>query len=211
MDFAMSPSKGGNRIYVSYTGSAPSSATLNTYASDVATSWNTNLAPLIHTGNQLQEVDVLDIATTSGAFGIWTGTHNGTRAGTALPNNCCLTIEYDIARRYRGGKPRCYLPAGIESDLLDQAHWQSTFLSTANTDFAAFITAITGVTISGTTFNNHVNLSYYQGFHNVTNTSGRTRAVPTYRTPNAIHDNVTNYAAKAEVASQRRRRQSTSY
>jgi hypothetical protein len=54
----------------------------------------------------------------------------------------------------------------------------------------------------------HVNLSYYKGFTNVTNSSGRERAVPTYRDA-ALVDPVTGYFGKAIMGSQRRRRTST--
>jgi hypothetical protein len=56
----------------------------------------------------------------------------------------------------------------------------------------------------------HVNLSYYKGFVNVENSSGRERAAPTYR-DSALLDPVTGYVVKQVVGSQRRRRTATTY
>jgi hypothetical protein len=78
-----------------------------------------------------------------------------------------------------------------------------------NSGVAAFFSEIEGLSVGSMGTLQHVNLSYYKGFTNITNSSGRERAVPTYRTV-ATHDNVTGYSAKAIIGSQRRRRTSTS-
>lgn len=199
----------GNRLYFSYSGSAPTGANCTTLAGDVASAWNTNLAPLISEQFALKEVDVLDIATDSGLSGQWTGSDGGTRSGTSLPWQVATNIEFNISRRYRGGKPRIYLPPGVESDLLTQASYQSSFVSAANSGFAAFIAAIEALSIGAMGTLAHVNLSYYKGFTNVTNPSGRTRAVPTYRT-SALLDTISGYSCKALLSSQKRRRTATS-
>lgn len=198
----------GNRFYLSYAGSAPTAANCATIASDIAAAWATNLAGLTWDGNSLNEVDVQDIATLSGAFGNWTGDNSGSRSGAFMPDMSAVNIEFDIARRYRGGKPRIFLPAGIQSDLHDQSTWSTTFLSSVQTDWQAFMTAVTGISVGAVGALAHVNLSFYSGFQNFTTPSGRERAVPKYRTT-ALHDNVVGYAYKAIVGSQRRRRTSS--
>lgn len=200
--------EGGNRFFFSYAGSAPTGANCTTLAGDVATAWNTDIAPLCSSNIALEEVDVLDIATATGLSGQWTGSHSGSRSGTPLPVQCASGVEFGIARRYRGGKPRVYLPPGNQSDLLDEATWQSSYLTDVNSGVAAFIAAIEALSIGAMGALNHVVLSYYHGFTNITNSSGRERAVPTYRDA-ALHDNVTGYAAKKVVSSQKRRRTST--
>jgi hypothetical protein len=203
-----SSTEAGSRFFLSYTGSAPTAANCATLASDVATAWNTNLAPLPSQNWALTEVDVLDIATDTGLSGVWNGTHTASGGTVPLPKNNAVNIEYDIARRYRGGKPRMFLPAGNQTQLVDMGHWNNSFVTSVNTGIAAFFAEIEALSIGAIGTLAHVNLSYYKGFTNITNSSGRERAVPTYRTA-ALSSPVTNYACKAEVGSQRRRRLAT--
>jgi len=72
------------------------------------------------------------------------------------------------------------------------------------------MTAVTGLSVGAVGALAHVNVSYYQSFKNVTNSSGRTRAAPTYRTI-ALLDPITGYVVKAVVGSQRRRRTAKTY
>lgn len=200
--------EGGNRLYFSYSGSAPTAGNCATIASDVAAAWNTDIAPLTANNYALVEVDVLDIATDSGLSGQWTGSHSGSRSGTTLPVQCATNVEFGISRRYRGGKPRCFLPPGVAADLVDEGTWGTSFISTAGTGFSSFAAAINAISVGSVGTLQHVNLSYYKGFTNITNSSGRERAVPTYRT-SALHDNITGYFVKAVIGSQKRRRTST--
>jgi hypothetical protein len=198
----------GSRFFLSYTGSAPSAANCNTLASDVAAAWLAHLSEDCASNTALTEVDVLDIATDSGASGNWTGDSFGTASGATVPQNVAVNVEFDIARRYRGGKPRMFLPPATVAQLLDVSHWTSSFITQVNTDMAAFFTAIAALDIGSLGALAHVNLSYYKGFTNIANSSGRERAVPTYRN-SALLDSVEGYACKAEVGSQKRRRLAT--
>lgn len=196
----------GFRFFLSYTGSAPTGANCTTLAGDVATQFGSDLATLMHSTMALTEVDVLDIATNSGLSGQWSGSTAGSASGNILPVQVAANVEYGIARRYRGGKPRTYLPLGTYTDLADQGHWSGSFVTALNTGVGAFFTGIQALSIGAMGTLTHVNLSYYSGFTNHTSTSGRERAVPTYRAT-ALHDNVTGYFAKAVLGSQKRRRQ----
>lgn len=201
-------SDAGNRFFFTYTGSAPSAANCAAFASAIEALWLTNIKPLIASVYALVEVDVLDIASDSGAFGTWTGDQIGGRSGTPPPIQCAMNVEFDLARRYRGGKPRCYLPAGVESDLLAPNTWTTEFMSAVDTGFTAFISGIEALSEGATSIQAHSSLSYYQSFQNMTNSSGRMRAVPKYRTT-ALVDTITGYAVKQIVGSQRRRRTSS--
>jgi hypothetical protein len=200
--------EGGVRFYLSYSGSAPSGANCTTLAGDIESAWASHLLSLQSTQYALEEIDVLDIATSSGNSGQWSGNTDGTRSGTGLPVSVCTNVEYGIGRRYRGGKPRGFYPFGVEADLNTQAAWSSTFLTAVNTGIAAFMTALEALSVGSMGTLAHVNLSYYSGFTNHTNPSGRSRAVPTYRSA-ALLDTVTGYSAKATLGSQRRRLLST--
>lgn len=199
----------GTRFYLRYTGSAPTGANCTTLADDIETAFSTHLASLLCPVLSLTEVDVLDIATDTGLSGQFIGNVPGTRTGTAPPIQVAMGIEFDISRRYRGGKPRAFWPFGIDTDFQDQAHWTSSFVAAVNTGIAAFFAQIEALSIGAMGTLQHVNLSYYKGFTNVTNSSGRTRAAPKYR-DTALHDDISGYAAKVEVSSQKRRRTATS-
>lgn len=195
----------GNRFYLSYAGSAPSGDDCTTLAGDIEAAWSEYLKPMTNESWVLTEIDVLDITTDSGFSGQWTGGVTGTRAGTVLPQQVATNVEFDIARRYRGGKPRIFLPPGVVGDEDTNATWGSDYLSDMNEAVANFFSDITSSSVGSMGTLAHVNLSYYKGFTNVTNPSGRTKAKPTYRAT-ALHDDVLGYATKAVMGSQRRRR-----
>jgi hypothetical protein len=199
---------GGNRFFLSYAGAAPTAGNCVTLAGDIAAAWETDIAPIVDENWALTEVDVLDIATEMGASGHWTGSNAGMDSGTGLPAQCAVNVEYDILRRYRGGKPRIFLPPGTASQTLDAGHWESSYITSVNTQMAAFFAAIAALSVGAVGALAHVNLSYYSGFKNVTNSSGRERAVPQYRTA-ALVDPVTGYSCKGLIGSQRRRRNAT--
>jgi hypothetical protein len=202
------PGEGGIRFYLSYSGSAPTGANCTTLASDISTAWATNFNGLVPDDIALNEIDVLDIATDSGLSGQWNGSAQGTRGAAGPPYQVAMNVEYGIARRYRGGKPRSYFPFGVAGDYATDSTWSSSLVTAVNSGVTAFYAAIAALSIGAMGTLAHVNLSYYKGFTNVTNPSGRERAVPTYRS-SALLDTVTGYSAKTVMGSQKRRRTST--
>lgn len=200
----------GSRFYLSYSGSAPTSGNCATLATDIANAWDANLSSLVSSQFSLAEVDVLDIATDSGSSGQWTGSNEGTDSSQYIPSNAATNIEFGIARRYRGGKPRMFLPPPGSDKLNTVNDWTAAFLTASNAGIEAFFSDIGDLDIGSMGTLAHVNLSYYKGFTNITNSSGRERAVPTYR-DSALLDTINGYFTKATVGSQRRRRVSTSY
>lgn len=198
----------GNRFYLSYSGSAPTAANATTLATDIAGAWASDLIGAIQDNTSLIEVDVLDIATDSGLSGQWTGTHTGTNGSSLLPVGTSINCEFGIARRYRGGKPRWFLPSASATELLGANRWTSAFVTSVQSNIGTFFTDVTALSVGAVGTLNHVNLSYYKGFTNIMNSSGRERAVPTYRAT-AQHDDVTGYFVKQIVGSQKRRRTST--
>lgn len=201
---------GGNRFFLSYSGASPTSGNCVTLADDVQSAWAAHIAPLVDPLFSLTEVDVLDIASVAGASGQWTGDTAGSRSGTSLPAQCATNIEYKIARRYRGGKPRIFLPPGVNGDQQTNGTWTTAFVDECDTAFLAFMVELEALSIGAIGTLAHVNLSYYDGFKNVTNSSGRTRAAPTYR-DTALVDTVTGYVTKTVIGSQKRRRTATTY
>jgi hypothetical protein len=199
----------GSRFYLSYSGSAPTAANCAAIAAAIGAAWASDLASLVNEAYGLAEVDVLDITTETGAAGGSTTGWEATRSGTVMPDQCAVNIEYDIGRRYRGGKPRMFMLPGSTSDTANPSTWSGAYVTACNTGIAAFFAAVAAIDVGAVGTLAHVNLSYYQGFKNITNSSGRERAVPQYRTA-ALVDTITGYATKPVIGSQRRRRTATS-
>jgi hypothetical protein len=126
---------------------------LNAYNSNVTLS----LSPVVI----VDSCDATDLTSTSGGVGTHTNAVTGSgTTGTPSANTCCL-VKHVIARRYRGGHPRTYLPPMGATALLSSNTWQSGGVSVLQTNFNAFITGALGTTVTGNTIAAHVNVSYY--------------------------------------------------
>jgi hypothetical protein len=106
-----------SRVHVSYASAAPGSDDLNQYAENIGAEIGAHLLPLFSTQVTATEVMVTDLTSTSGARGIAPSRQVGTRPG--LPNGAAVAalINFRVARRYRGGKPRVYVPFFVSADL----------------------------------------------------------------------------------------------
>jgi hypothetical protein len=201
---------GGSRFYIAYASGIPTSGNLDTLASDVATAWNDELTGLINEDWTLTEVDCFDLSSETGLSGYWTGSHVGTRSGDVLPANVATNVEYNIARRYRGGKPRMYLPPPCQGDLQTPEKWLTDFQGEVNTDVPAFFSAIEALSIGAMGALTHQALSFYKGWDT---TMPVVKKRGTFYPPKPrdapLADDVAGYACKLEVSSQRRRRLAT--
>jgi hypothetical protein len=193
------------RLFFSYTGTAPSNSVCATLASDFGGAWNSHLKALCSADVTLNDMTVTDLTSATAGKGQTTESIVGTRSGTAFSANTAVLVNYGIARRYRGGRPRSYWPFFVDSDLGDPQTWVGGSVTAAQTAYDAFITACDAISESGTVIANHVNVSYYHGFAESTNPiTGRTRDIPTPRA-SAIIDTITSSNVSEKPASQRRR------
>jgi hypothetical protein len=203
----------GNRFFLAYAGSPPSGANCNTLATDVANHWNSDIAPAITSDWTLYEVDVVDLSSDVAASGTAAVSHPGTVSGATLPSNVAANVEYDIARRYRGGKPRIYLPGGSPSNLANDSTWSTGWLSTLHTVMTDFKADCEGDSIGSMGALTYVNISFVQGYDTNQPPTGKWRGPghkypPLYRSTPLV-DHVTDFSPKAVIGSQRRRRTST--
>jgi len=198
--------KVGSRFYMGVTGSSsPSPAQLATFSAAVEAAWATHIAPLVYVEQALTSVITTDLDS-GGNEGEWTGTTAGTRSGAALPIGVATLINFAIARRYRGGKPRMYMLAGVDGDLTNASEWTATYVAAVVAGWNAFITAISGVTVGPRTTTDQVSVSYYSGFTAIENTrTGRWRNAPNVRTGSIPVDAVTGVSVPRAFSSQRRR------
>ena len=194
-----------NRFYLQYTGT-PATTTLDAYAATVGTEWSTSLAASFGSWVVLRQIDVEDLTSTTSATGSATVSHAGSKTGAKLSAGTAAVVRYKINRRYRGGHPRSYFACFDASDVLNSQTWEAASLSLLVTHTAVFFEGIQTALNSayGVTSTVHCNVSYYQGFHNVTYPSGRVRSVPTLRSTPVV-DLVQDYSANPNIASQRRR------
>jgi hypothetical protein len=90
--------------------------------------------------------------------------------------------------------------------------WLTSYTTGILAGFTEVLTAIDGgYTTAGLTLPTQVNISYYKGFTNFLESSGRYRAIPTLRTvdglPTPLIEEIIGWEVNPKVGSQRRRNQ----
>jgi hypothetical protein len=199
-----------NRFYVSYTGSPPTPAQMVTFAGSIGAAWEAHLAPMASEDVVLAECIAVDLSSPTAAVGEAPFDSAGGRSGGQLPAGVAALLNFHVARRYRGGKPRMYTVFGTESDLLTPQSWTGGFLTALLAAWESFISAVMLAPWSSGVITNQVNVSYYEGFTiEMHGTPPRARNVPTLRTgPLSLGDGVdviTSTSANGAFSSQRRR------
>lgn len=193
------------RFYIGYSSGAPTSTNLSAMAAEIGTLWGAHLSSLASTAVYLTTVTCQDLASSSGNVGVNDGDEEGSRTGQLLAASSCVTIDYLIARHYRGGKPRGFWPFGVQGDLATSQTWDSTLLTAVNSQFGTFMADLIAYSGDSITKTNHVNVSYYQGVNAPTTLpSGRVKQSSKLRTTPVV-DAITTHLARQVVGSQRRR------
>jgi hypothetical protein len=181
----------------------------NVWAADIFAAWHAggSFAPQTSPSTSHVKTELTDLSTNSSPQAIITGSNAGTAGGGALAAGTAMVISFKTARRYRGGHPRIYIP-GIPSAMLQTAQtWFATSMASMLSAFATYASAVeTNLPSAGGTAT-QVNVSYFQGFTNVTFPSGRIRPVPKLRSAGPVVDLIVNAFVNPNVASQRRRNQ----
>jgi len=193
-------------LFFEYSGGAPSDAAALALAnaieaamSDCASQWLVSV--------QLLGVQVTDLSSATGAQAEFATNIPGTLTGTALSGGTALVANYTISRRYRGGKPRSYLPWGSGAVLQTAQMWSAAFLSSSRSKLDTFFATVIGSSSGGTTITNQCNVSYYEGSTaTVVGPSGsqRGKTTPTRRATPLVNA-VTSRSLLGSPGSQRRR------
>jgi hypothetical protein len=205
LHFELSEDKAAKcRFFLLYSGTAPSVSELNTFAASVGSAYNTHLSAFLHAGNIMSGVKVTDLSSSTAAVGEDATPYTGTRSGAYLSADVATLLHFTIARRYRGGHPRMYLPFGVEGDLQDQQTWTTAYATALGTAWTAFQDAVGALTWTGGTLVNLVNVSFYQGFSVHMGTTGRARNVSTPR-GTAVVDQLVEFAVQLGLAAVRKR------
>jgi hypothetical protein len=197
------------RFFVHYDGTTGTATEYNTFASSIASAWNSNLSAFAFSDCTLTEVIVTDLSDPSAAVGSWSGSHVGTNTGEPLPANAAFIVRFHQDRRYRGGHPKVFLPYLVAESLDSVQEWIPATVAGLVAAFEAFLTDMLTDGWSGSGTLTHVLVSFFQGFTNVLYPSGRYHAKPTPRSSPLVTP-VTGYSGNPKVGSQRRRNQQSS-
>lgn len=199
----------GSRVFFSYTGTAPTDATLDTMCTALNADWETLFTSLTPSETVFFGTRLTDLTTPASGRGEVAASAAGDRGTTLIPFGAAAVLDFKIARRYRGGKPRIYLPLGIDSDITGGYQWTSAFTGDVATAWTGFKAAVIAYSASGMTMSEQVAVSYYSGFTNEAyGTPTKYRRVPTLRGGGPVTDVIFDHAVAAHIGSQRRRNQS---
>jgi len=147
--------------YARFAGPPPSASDCATIATSVSTAWQNAIAPLCQVNVHLRTVEVIDLSSETASVGSASVNIAGTRAGNGNPNNAAMVASYKINRRYRGGHPRTYWPAGVASDTATGNLWSSTFLPIANNGASGFVGNVNAILYAANPLQHGV-VSYYE-------------------------------------------------
>jgi hypothetical protein len=177
-----------NVLHFKYTGGPPTGAQCATMAAAINAAQDSDFASLLHSTRSIGLCTVRDLTSDMGGEGTAGTVAAGTRAGTQLAPATSVLMNHQIARHYRGGKPRTYLPLGASGDITS-GRWLGSFLTDVTTAWVNFISTVLG-SGTGCSIIYLCNLSYHSG--------GALRAVP-------VTDEVQSSSANPLIGSQRRR------
>lgn len=168
----------------------PSAAVCAALAADFQAAQITQFGAVTHTSNGIMPCTVTDISSGSGLQGVGGAAQGGSLSGSYNSAQTAMVLNHHIARRYRGGKPRSYLPVGNQGDLSTPGQWGSSFVTSITTKWANFITSCLAASSGGVSVSSFVSISY---FH-----AGAVRSTP-------VVDPILQSTARQTVGSQRRR------
>lgn len=194
----------GSSFHLAYSGGPPNSTDMNDLATAINTAYEDNWLGNLHEDEALVLVTCTDLSSATGAIGTNSTSRAGTLSGTQLPSSICGLINHQINRRYRGGKPKTFMRAGVAESLDQTNQWEGSFVTSMLDSWEAFIAAVIATTGMSITITNIVNVSYYEGFTVFTTPGGRAKNLSTLRTTPLVNPIVAS-TVPAKVGSQRRR------
>lgn len=197
----------GSRFFIQYTGGPPATPDLTTFAGLVSTEYGSNLAQYGWTPFVLTSVECTDLDTALGNVGVVAVSVAGTNADGGLALGSCTVVDFKIDRRYRGGKPRIYLPLGTVEYLSTYQKWTTGYVSDMDSSWGSFIAALLAASYTSFVPAQHVNVSYYHGY----NESIPPWRGPGYKYPPMVRtgpitpDSIITHSTRQTIGSQRRR------
>lgn len=194
-----------NRLHFHYTGTPPTAGDLLSFATTCLTAYESAFVTSLAANKNVVGIVAIDLTSPTAATAVFTDHTAGTLAGALLPDDVAFVLSLTIARRYRGGHPRIYLPLGDATKLTNGKTWDSGFVTAVGIAAEGLLVAINGAGWAGAGTIAPVSVSYYFGTHLVTYPSGRHRDVPSLRVGGPVVDPVVDIVGRSVVGTQRRR------
>jgi hypothetical protein len=146
--------KWANVFHYRYSGTLPSAAGLAALANTYDGVFATYFAPLQSNDTQFGGCRITDLSSDTGAYADIPDPTDGTRGAGLIPAQLAVLVSYQSVTRFRGGHPRSYFVAGIDSDLLNPSTWTDTFPGLVVAAATEVQGAIIGSGADGTTIGN---------------------------------------------------------
>jgi len=185
-----------NIFHVAYTGGPPVATDLSSLAGAIQYAVFANIGSALPASTISTECICTDIATDSGEVGSVSPADPGTNATAAISAGSAFLTDWQIARRYRGGKPRTYWPAPAIGELLSATQFTDTCVGLVNEACTALSAAAAGGSHGSFTAVGLVCVSYVDG--------GSPRVDP-------LVEPVLSFVNGSVIRSQRRRITATSF
>lgn len=185
-----------NVLHIGYSSAPPSVTDLTTLATDLQNFISSYLLAYVPVATIQTEVINTDLSSDTANVGVSSTPTAGAMAGSELSAQASLMINFTISRRYRGGKPRIYLPAGTSPGLATQSTWSSTYRYDLGLAWASMKSHVEGQTFGSLITTSFGCVSYRTG--------GAARVVP-------IFEPFVGYAINGVVRTQRRRLTASSF
>jgi hypothetical protein len=186
----------GNTLHLFYTGDAPTPGSILTMAESAYGIWGENITVLQSSQLTLIECDMMDLTSSSGSGAIYSHTQVGGGAAGAESNNDATCINWQILRRYRGGKPRSFIggvPAGSQAT---PTTWESDWLGAIASAAAGLLENLPSIGTGGTVIHSVGCVSYYDK---------TTNPEPPYLRETPLYEQYFGAAVQQRICSQRRR------
>lgn len=121
---------------------------LASLANDIGSEWVDKFAPYICNEQTILECVVTDWSSDTGVSGTKVLNVAGSSGPGPMPSQVCSLINWQVATRYRGGRPRQYVPAPSQGMLADNQHLQEAVAGAMSINADEFLGFVNGELIS---------------------------------------------------------------
>lgn len=185
-----------NLLHFLWSGSAPSATDCSAIAAGVAAQWQSYILPLLSTNLILEDCVVTDLSSSTSATGASHIGVAGADGNPVLDAAASIVLSHKIARRYRGGHPRTYLPGIVQTALSDVRTIGASLVTTLDAAFANFLSHFVGTGFGATSIGAFVAVSYVDKTVN---------PVAPFRRVSPLVENVVSTGTQKRLCTQRRR------
>lgn len=149
-----------NVLHWNYTGGAPTNAHCADLADALFGLWGAQFGPQMLTSAHVLKATCVDLSSALGGSGERSGSIAGSAGTGDIPGSAAVLVKKSIDRRYRGGHPRSYIYAGIQTDMLNPSHWTDAFTTAIEVGYTAMRAGMDGLAAGATTLAVEVTVSY---------------------------------------------------